>query len=99
MGKHVKGVPRRLEPPPCAPASLDHSFPRGAGSKDTATLWESLRLVEMADKLGQKLEEEEPVVRVCREGTQPVKCLSCNCEDQSSILGSHVKKLGMVVCL
>lgn len=56
-------------------------------------------MVEMADKLGQKLEEEEPVVRVCREGTQPVKCLSCKRKDQSSILGSHVKRLGMVVCL
>lgn len=26
--------------------------------KDTATLWESLRVVEMADRLGQKLREE-----------------------------------------
>lgn len=26
-----------------------------SGTKDTATLWESLSVVEMADKLGQKL--------------------------------------------
>lgn len=62
---------RHLVPPPPSTAL----FPQGAGSKDTATLWESLRLVEMADKLGQKLEEEDPTVRVCREGIPLVKCL------------------------
>lgn len=68
MGEHVKGVqcrgphlPRPFlgqELPPCLLATLLTALPlqgAGPGPKDTATLWESLSMVEMADKLGQKL--------------------------------------------
>jgi hypothetical protein len=81
QGDSMKTISQpRSRHPPCAPASLAQPLLQEAGSKDTATLWESLRLVEMADRLGQKLEEAKPAVRVCWEATRPVKCLPCKHE-------------------
>lgn len=76
----MKTISRPIATTDPVPLPSDHPFLQGAGPKDTATLCESLRLVEMADRLGQKLEEEEPAVRVCWEATRPVKCLPCKHE-------------------
>lgn len=72
-GEHVKGTQSRgprlarpvlgHEPPPPSlpdspPTALPHSGVQTPGQKDTATLWDSLSTVEMADKLGQKLWRE-----------------------------------------
>lgn len=47
-----RATPQSPSLPPHCPPTLQGA---GPGRKDTATLWESLNMVEMADKFGQKL--------------------------------------------
>ena len=63
-GERVKGpqcrgssLPRPFPAMSCHPVSQPPALTalHPSGTKDTATLWESLSVVEMADKLGQKL--------------------------------------------